>query len=196
MSCPEKRTVIECVLGDITDQPDMEAVVNAANADLLPGGGVCGAIHRAAGPELALECRSLKRLKTGDAVITQGYRLPNRYVIHCLGPVYGIDEPSHILLARCHEKALMIAEKHRIPSLAFPAISTGVFSYPLKKAAPVAVGSVTALISKLAYVRQIRFVLFTEEAYKWYGKALSASEGLSFKKSGENSGNEEENREN
>lgn len=151
---------VECVQGDIARQPDMEAVVNAANAQLLPGAGVAGAIHRAAGPGLAAECRPLAPIRTGQAVITGGHGLPNRYVIHCLGPVFGQDEPSAELLAACYRNALALAEAHGIRSLAFPAISTGVFGYPMEAAAKVALGTVFAEAPKLAVVRQVRFVLW------------------------------------
>ncbi|MFO7296348.1 MAG: macro domain-containing protein, partial [Clostridia bacterium] len=116
---------IECVQGDITKQEGFDAIVNAANAQLMPGGGVAGAIHRAAGPGLAEECKPLAPIKPGQAVITGGHNLPNRYVIHCLGPVYGVDQPSDKLLADCYRNALKLAEQHGITSIAFPAISTG-----------------------------------------------------------------------
>jgi O-acetyl-ADP-ribose deacetylase len=121
---------LECVQGDIARQPDMETVVNAANAELRIGGGVAGAIHRAAGPELEKECRPLAPIRPGQAVITGAHNLPNRYVIHCLGPIYGIDEPADELLAACYRNALQLAEQNKIASIAFPAISTGVFGYP------------------------------------------------------------------
>ncbi len=129
-----QRTVgtlmIECVKGDITAQDGFDAVVNAANAQLLPGGGVAGAIHRAAGPGLAEECRPLAPIEPGQAVITGGYGLPNPFVIHCLGPVYGVDEPSALLLADCYRNALRLADEHRLESVAFPAISTGFLGIP------------------------------------------------------------------
>lgn len=99
------KLVIECVQDDIVHQPDVDVIVNAANAALLPGGGVAGAIHRAAGPGLSAECRPLAPISPGQAVLTGGHRLPNRYVVHCLGPVYGRDEPADALLASCYEQA-------------------------------------------------------------------------------------------
>jgi len=133
---------LEIVQGDITKQPDMEAIVNAANAQLMPGGGVAGAIHRAAGPELAEACRPLAPIRPGQAVITPGFRLPNRYVIHVLGPVYGRDVPSDQILAEAYRNALKLADEHGIRSVAFPAISTGVFGYPMEEAAEVALKTV------------------------------------------------------
>ena len=133
---------VECVQGDITAQAGFDAVVNAANAQLKRGGGVAGAIHRAAGPGLEEECRPLAPIKPGQAVITGAHKLPNRYVIHCLGPVYGVDEPSDELLADCYRNALKLAERHGISSIAFPAISTGAFGYPMKEAAEVALRTV------------------------------------------------------
>ena len=154
------RLVLQCWQGDITRQPDIDAVVNAANAELMPGGGVAGAIHRAAGPELAAECRPLAPIAPGQAVITGAHRLPNKHVIHGLGPVYGRDEPSDRLLASCYREALRLADAHRLSSIAFPAISTGVFGYPMEPAARVALGTVVAEAPSLASVTLVRFVLF------------------------------------
>ncbi|HAS30060.1 MAG TPA: hypothetical protein DCS56_08975, partial [Alcanivorax sp.] len=116
---------IECVQGDITAQPDLDAIVNAANARLATGGGVAGAIHRAAGPELARECAPLAPIEPGQAVLTGGHGLPNPHVIHCLGPVYGRDRPADRLLADCYRNALRLAEDAGLTSLGFPALSTG-----------------------------------------------------------------------
>jgi O-acetyl-ADP-ribose deacetylase len=151
---------LECLSGDITQQHDMDAVVNAANAQLLPGGGVAGAIHRAAGPGLAEECRPLAPIRPGQAVITGGHRLPSPYVIHCLGPVYGQDQPSDRLLAECYRNALRLAEEQGLRSVAFPAISTGVFGYPKEEAAGIAVRTVHELAPQLRSVQRVRFVLF------------------------------------
>ena len=154
---------IECVPGNIAAQPGFDAVVNAANALLTAGGGVAGAIHRAAGPGLAAECRPLAPIAPGQAVITGGHRLPNRYVIHCLGPVYGRDVPSDEILARCYRNALALAEANGVTSIAFPAISTGIFGYPAAEAAAVALAELAALAPTLKSVRSIRIVLFDEE---------------------------------
>lgn len=153
---------VEVQRGNITEQPDLEAVVNAANAALAPGGGVAGAIHRAAGPGLYAECRPLAPIRPGEAVITGGHGLPNRFVIHCLGPVYGKDEPAAELLGACYASAMGLAEQHGIRSLGFPAISTGIFGYPMEAAARVAFGTILARASGLASLRLIRFVLFSE----------------------------------
>lgn len=153
---------LEVRRGDIADQPDLEAIVNAANAALAPGGGVAGAIHRAAGPGLYEECRPLAPIRPGEAVITGGHRLPNRYVIHCLGPVFGEDEPAAALLGACYARALDRAEERAIRSIGFPAISTGIFGYPAGDAARVAWGTILARLPALASVRLIRLVLFSE----------------------------------
>lgn len=153
---------LELALGDIARQPDVEAVVNAANAELGPGGGVAGALHRAAGPGLAAEAQPLGPIRPGEAVLTGGHGLPNRYVIHVLGPVYGRDEPAAGLLAAGYRNALDLAEKHGIASVAFPAISTGIFGYPVEEAAEVALSEVLARMPDLRAVRLVRFVLFGE----------------------------------
>ena len=153
-------------------QVGFDAVVNAANAELLPGGGVAGAIHRAAGPELERECRALVPLVPGQAVITAAYRLPNRHVIHCLGPVYGRDEPSDQLLARCYRGALELAEQKALRSIAFPAISTGAFGYPVEAAARVALATVQRDLPHLRSVLQIRFVLFDEISHRIHMNVL------------------------
>lgn len=164
---------VSLVAGDIAAQPDMDAVVNAANAQLMPGGGVAGAIHRAAGPGLAEECRPLAPIAPGEAVITGAYRLPNRAVIHCLGPVFGVDHPEGELLAACYRNALGLAEGRGLRSVAFPAISTGVFGYPLEEAADVAIGAIVSMAGGLRSVRAIRFVLVGERAVEVHRSALS-----------------------
>ena len=150
---------VECVRGDIAAQGDVDAVVNAANARLGPGGGVAGAIHRAAGPGLAEEAMPLGPISPGEAVITGGHGLPNRFVIHALGPVYGQDRPEAELLARCYRNALALAEENGAGSVAFPAISTGIFGYPVEDAAVVALRTVREEAEGLRAVRLIRFVL-------------------------------------
>lgn len=153
---------VECVQGNITEQPDIEAIVNAANAELMPGGGVAGAIHAAAGPELASECRSFAPIRVGQAVITGAHALPNKYVIHCLGPVYGVDHPEAKLLASCYRSALNLAETYGLSSIAFPAISTGVFGYPLQEAAEVSLNTVRTFNS-YEHLQRLRFVLWRDE---------------------------------
>lgn len=166
------EVTIECVNGDITAQKDIDAVVNAANAELAPGGGVAGAIHRAAGPQLDKACRALAPIRPGEAVITDAFKLPNKKVIHCLGPVYGEDEPAQELLASCYREALLLAEKNKLKSIAFPAISTGAFGYPMESAAKVAMQTVTAMAPSLKSVKLIRFVLWGKEALKSHENAL------------------------
>jgi O-acetyl-ADP-ribose deacetylase len=163
---------LEVVQGDITSQDDVEAVVNAANAELKSGGGVAGAIHRAAGPKLAEEGRPLAPIKPGEAVITGGHDLPNRYVIHTLGPVYGSDKPEAELLANCYRSSLALAEERGLDSVAFPAISTGVFGYPAEEAAEVALRTVSESAEKLRNVRLVRFVLFGEEDFEVFERVL------------------------
>lgn len=165
---------IECQRGDITRQPDMDAVVNAANAELRPGGGVAGAIHRAAGPELDDACRAYAPIQPGQAVMTEAFALPNRYVIHCLGPFYGRDTPSDVLLADCHRNAIALARQAGLASLAFPALSTGAFGYPVEEAADVAVRAVTEALAEPGSLRRVRFVLFGAEDLSAFESALQA----------------------
>jgi len=164
---------IECIKGDIASQKGIDAVVNAANARLRTGGGVAGAIHRAAGPGLEEECRPLAPISPGEAVITGGHKLPNKYVIHCLGPVYGVDKPEADLLAECYRNALKLAEKHNIESVAFPAISTGVFGYPVGKAAEVAFRTINEMIPQLKTVKKILFVLYNDSNLEIHEKVLA-----------------------
>ena len=163
---------VECVGGDITSQEDVAAIVNAANAQLRSGGGVAGAIHRAAGAGLEREARPLAPISPGEAVITGGHNLPNRYVIHALGPVYGQDRPEDELLADCYRNSLALAEENELDSIAFPAISTGVFGYPVEEAARVALGTVVQEARRLEHVRLIRFVLFGEKDLEVHEKVL------------------------
>lgn len=152
---------IELAKGDIASQEDIVAVVNAANAQLQTGGGVAGAIHRKAGPGLAEEAVPMAPIEPGEAVITGAHELPNDYVIHTLGPVYGSDHPEAELLADCYRNALQRAEEQGIESVAFPAISTGAFGYPLEEATDVALRTVIDTARDLDEVRHIRFVLFS-----------------------------------
>lgn len=167
-----KDRIIELKRGDITNQPDVDAVVNAANAQLRTGGGVAGAIHRAAGPELTEETRSMAPIKPGEAVISGGHNLPNKYIIHCLGPVYGRDKPEDKLLGFCYKNALKVAEDHEIEHIAFPAISTGAFGYPMDEAANVAFKTIKASIPNLESVQLIRFVLWGEGAMETHKKVM------------------------
>jgi O-acetyl-ADP-ribose deacetylase len=151
--------VLEMVVGDIVRQDGFAAIVNAANAELAPGGGVAGAIHHAAGPGLFQECEPLAPIEPGEAVMTAGHELPNRNVIHCLGPVYGRDTPSDDLLAACYRNALELADAQQVDSVAFPAISTGAFGYPMESAAEVALRTMKEVLPGLRNVRRVRFVL-------------------------------------
>ena len=166
---------IELVRGDITDER-VDAVVNAANSSLLGGGGVDGAIHRKGGSAILKECREIRRtahpegLPTGKAVATSAGNLPARWVIHTVGPVFSKSEDRSALLASCHTEALRVADELGARSVAFPAISTGVYGYPLELAAPVAV---RAVIGSNTKVEKVRFVLFGEDAFRAFEDALS-----------------------
>jgi O-acetyl-ADP-ribose deacetylase len=158
---------IELAVGDIVAQPDLDAVVNAANPQLAPGGGVAGAIHAAAGPELAEACRPLAPIATGECVVTAAYGLPNRHVVHCVGPIHGRDEPAAELLASCYRRALALVEDAQLASVGFPAISTGIYGYPAPAAAEVALTTVRDLAAAgLGTVRLVRFVLFDAAALR------------------------------
>lgn len=163
---------IECKRGDIASQNDLDAVANAANAQLRTGGGVAGAIHRGAGPELADATREYAPIEPGEAVITPAFDLPNDYVIHCLGPVHGRDKPEDALLASCYREALNLAEQNDVESVGFPAISTGAFGYPMKEAAEVALGTVLDETAELEIVRLIRFVLWGEQSQNVHRETL------------------------
>lgn len=166
-------TTIDLVQGDITKQ-SVDAIVNAANSALSGGGGVDGAIHRAAGRELIQECRTLGRCPTGEARITKGYNLSAKYVIHAVGPVYQqYDDPAS-LLASAHHASLQLAQANKVKSIAFPAISTGIYGYPMTEAAPVALGAVVNYIKKhQPDFELVRFVLFDIRAFSRFQTALS-----------------------
>lgn len=163
---------LELVVGDITKQEDCRAVVNAANAELMMGGGVAGAIHRVAGPGLYAECAPLAPISPGQAVITGAHHLPNEYVIHCLGPVYGVDRPSDRLLASCYRNALKLAEENGIESIAFCALSTGAFGYPMEEAATIAISTVLKIAATQKNPKTIRFVLYDQHALDIHDKAI------------------------
>lgn len=167
-----ENITLELKQGDIASQDDIQAVVNAANAQLRTGGGVAGAIHRAAGKGLAEEAVPKGPIKPGEAVITGGHNLPNEYVIHCLGPVYGRDKPEDKLLANCYKNALQRAGENDIDSIAFPSISTGAFGYPMKDAARVAFETIKEEMKGLESIRLIRFVLYGKEAMDLHQEAM------------------------
>ncbi|MGC8810983.1 MAG: O-acetyl-ADP-ribose deacetylase [bacterium] len=166
------QATLELVQGDITAQ-ETDAIVNAANRTLLGGGGVDGAIHRAAGPELLAECRKLGGCETGDAKITKGYRLKAKHVIHTVGPIYHVEgKRAPELLASCYRRSLELASQHKLQSIAFPSISTGAFGYPLKEAAPIALKTVMDYLAHHPEIKLVRFVLFGKEAFQAYEEAL------------------------
>ncbi len=166
------------VKGDITKQ-QVDAIVNAANKTLLGGGGVDGAIHRAAGPELLEECRTIGGCETGEAVITKGYNLPAKWVIHTVGPVWqGGSLGEAELLTGCYNNSLRLAVQHGICTIAFPSISTGAYGYPVAQAAPVAVGEVAEFLKKAEaqdgalWIQEVRFVCFNEQIYSVYKREV------------------------
>ena len=170
---PDLGVDLRAVRGDITTM-SVDAIVNAANSSLAPGGGVCGAIHRAAGPELALACSRLGGCETGDAKATLGYRLPARYVIHTVGPVWhGGDRGEPELLASCYRRSVEVAQDlHGCHSIAFPAISTGIFGYPPRPAAEIAVATLWAVDHP--WIHELILVAFDDATHDLYLEVLAA----------------------
>lgn len=166
-------TTLEIVQGDITQQ-ETDAIVNAANVHLAPGGGVAGAIHRAAGPDLWQECRRLGGCETGEAKITAGYKLRARYVIHTVGPIYSGSPKDAVALQACYQNSLSLADKHGLTSIAFPAISTGAFGYPVQTATEISLSAIKAYLEQKTNIVLVRFVLFSQTVYDAYRKALIA----------------------
>lgn len=162
---------MEAIVGDITRQ-NVTAIVNAANNSLLGGGGVDGAIHRAAGPRLLEECRKLNGCQTGEAKITKGYDLPAKHVIHTVGPVYRGSPEDIILLANCYRNSLALAIENNLSSIAFPAISCGVYGYPLDKACEIAITTTADFLKQSATNLKVSFVLFSEAALIIYNKFI------------------------
>ncbi len=173
MQVPINASQLELVEGDITEQ-DTEAIVNAANSSLLGGGGVNGAIHRAAGPQLLEECRTLGGCQTGDAKITKGYRLKAKHVIHTVGPIYHRQGPEQAaeLLASAYRRSLEVASENNVHSISFPSISTGAYGYPMEEAAPIALQTVTSYLESHPDIELVRFVLFGHSAYQVYEGTL------------------------
>lgn len=170
---------ITLIQGDITQQ-QVDAIVNAANESLLGGGGVNGAIHHAAGPELKAACRALGKCATGQAKLTKGYRLPARFVIHTVGPMWnGGREGEEVLLSSCYRKCLELAVKHGIKSVAFPSISTGVYGYPIKEAVAIAVETVQQFCARESSLKEVRFVCFSPADTLVYYEELT-SRGIEF----------------
>lgn len=165
---------LEIITGDITEQ-DVDAIVNAANCSLLGGGGVDGAIHRAAGPELLAECRTLHGCETGKAKITKGYRLKARYVIHTPGPVWhGGGHGEEALLASCYRSCMALAAENGCKTVDFPSISTGVYHFPLEKASKIAVDTITACLEEYPAIERVRMVCFNQHTQRFYQAALEA----------------------
>jgi len=162
---------ITILQGDITTLA-VDAIVNAANTSLLGGGGVDGAIHRSAGPDLLAECRALIRCPTGEARLTRGYNLPARYVIHTVGPVYSGNPSDKHLLRSCYEKSLQIAIDNQFATIAFPAISCGVYGYPIEKAATIAIDTTMCYIKESDPLKMVTFVLFSRYDFNIYSNFL------------------------
>lgn len=171
--------MLNTILGDITKVEGVDAIVNAANNSLLGGGGVDGAIHRAAGPKLLEECRTLHGCNTGEAKITGAYNLPCKYVIHTVGPIwYGGNENESELLANCYYHSLEVAVENGVKKIAFPSISTGVYSFPVDLAAKIAVATVKRFLdANPESLQLVEWVLFDEETYSYYEKEVDAIYG-------------------
>jgi O-acetyl-ADP-ribose deacetylase len=163
---------LEARQGDIT-RLKVDAIINAANTSLLGGGGVDGAIHRAAGKELLAECRSIGGCPVGEARISRGYLLPARYVIHTVGPIYTGTAQDAVLLSRCYENSLKLAAQHHLASIAFPAISCGAYGYPIEKACKIAVDTCRKALDVWPVIQQISFVLFSDADHAVYQRALA-----------------------
>jgi O-acetyl-ADP-ribose deacetylase (regulator of RNase III) len=168
-----RGTMLVLLRGNIVDV-QVDAIVNAANSALVGGGGVDGAVHRAAGPTLMEECRKIGGCLTGRAVATSAGRLKAKYVFHAVGPIYGHHPDAAQLLASAYQSCLDLAEQHQVASIAFPSISTGVYGYPLKEAAPIALQTVIDHIKRPTSLQQVMFVLFSNDDYGVYEQTLTS----------------------
>lgn len=169
--------ILTCVQGDLIKQADCDAIVNAANSALLPGAGVCGRIHAAAGPVLADYCADLGGIPIGGAVATPGFSLSQTWVVHACGPRYGFDHPEAELLASAYQSALRVADEKQVRRVAFPAISTGVYGYPVTEAARVAIRAITEMLPSLQSVEEVRLVLYDAVAYQVFAGVLRQQNG-------------------
>jgi O-acetyl-ADP-ribose deacetylase (regulator of RNase III) len=168
------KALLEVIVADITTL-SVDAIVNAANTSLLGGGGVDGAIHRAAGPDLLAECRTLNGCETGDAKITRGYRLPARHVIHTVGPVWqGGDDGEEELLASCYRRSIELCRAHELTSLAFPAISTGVYRFPADRAARIAMVTTVDALPGMPALSRVIFCCFSQDSARLHEQAMTS----------------------
>lgn len=165
------KSKLELIQGDITTQ-ETDAIVNSANSDLAPGGGVAGAIHRAAGPGLWEECRKLNGCQTGEAKISAGHDLKARYIIHTVAPIFGNTNNDELLLTSCYEQSLRLASQYKIESVAFPSVGTGVFGYPVYEASEIALRTVIGFLTRHPEIKLVRFVLFSAGDLKIYQSTL------------------------
>ncbi|MFC1478197.1 O-acetyl-ADP-ribose deacetylase [Candidatus Margulisiibacteriota bacterium] len=175
MDTKVNNTILQIAKGDITKET-VGAIVNAANSSLAGGGGVDGAIHRAGGPEIMAGCRQYNGCPTGQAVITTGGNLPAKHVIHTVGPRYRGTEQDPVLLSGCYRNSLQLAAEHGIRSIAFPSISTGIYGYPIKLAAPIAINTVKDFIKNNSQIELVRFILFSNSDYQVYENLINASQ--------------------
>jgi O-acetyl-ADP-ribose deacetylase (regulator of RNase III) len=168
------KALLEVIVADITTL-SVDAIVNAANTSLLGGGGVDGAIHRAAGPDLVAECRMLHGCKTGDAKITRGYRLPARHVIHTVGPIWqGGDDGEEELLASCYRRSIELCRTHELTSVAFPAISTGVYRFPADRAARIAMATTVDALPGIPALTRVIFCCFSQDSARLHEQAMTS----------------------
>jgi len=164
---------IEVIIGDIVQQPDIAAIVNAANAYLLPGGGVCGAIFAAAGrEELQAACHTLAPIQPGEVVLTPAFRLPNRAILHACGPRYSSDPNTTELLANCYRNLLALSERNQIESLAIPAISTGIYGFPAEAATEICINTIRQASAQAHHLKRIRFVVRDAEMARHYAERI------------------------